>query len=322
MTTENRDDNRGLVLVGLDGSNPLAFLAALGTLRTLSLAWPERRVRMGWTRHAGAWRPSVSSKVPLDAETLVQELAERLCNGEANRAFTLGDNLNVTPEEFRAFSCQLLAAAHESRDSSARSPVEFAAAFACDALANDQLKVQDTALRTMSGAGHQHFLASMRTIAANTQPHHLHKALFAPWKYDDPVARQSLRWDPLEDSRYALQWRDPSGDPTRRERGTMLGANRLAIEGLPLIACAPIGETLQTVGFQGRGARDTYWTWPIWDMRISLDVCRSLLANSWLARFQPDRAALLRSLGVRCVFRSQRITTGKFRNFTPAVALM
>ena len=39
----------GLLLTGLDGANPLAFLAALGTLRGLTLAWPERRVRLSWT---------------------------------------------------------------------------------------------------------------------------------------------------------------------------------------------------------------------------------------------------------------------------------
>ena len=40
--TEQEQLNDGLVLTGLDGSNPLAFLAALGTLRGLTLAWPER----------------------------------------------------------------------------------------------------------------------------------------------------------------------------------------------------------------------------------------------------------------------------------------
>ena len=37
-----------LLLVGLDGSNPLAFLTAMGTLQTLADAWPDRNVRLGW----------------------------------------------------------------------------------------------------------------------------------------------------------------------------------------------------------------------------------------------------------------------------------
>ena len=47
--TEQEQINAGLVLNGLDGANPLAFLAALGTLRGLTLAWPERRIRLSWT---------------------------------------------------------------------------------------------------------------------------------------------------------------------------------------------------------------------------------------------------------------------------------
>ena len=38
MTTNTKTDTSNIILTGLDGSNPLAFLAALGTLRTLSLA--------------------------------------------------------------------------------------------------------------------------------------------------------------------------------------------------------------------------------------------------------------------------------------------
>jgi len=161
----------------------------------------------------------------------------------------------------------------------------------------------------------------MRGIIEGTGQHHLEKALFERWRYDDAVAKQSLRWDPAEDSRYALQWRDPSGDPARKERGTMLGANRLATEGLPLLVCAPEGETLRTTGFVGRGARDTYWTWPIWDKFISLDVCRSLLANRDLRKPTPAAIRRLKGMGVQAAFRSQRITTGKFRSFTPATAV-
>ena len=32
----------GLLMAGLDGANPLAFLAALGVLRGLTLTWPDR----------------------------------------------------------------------------------------------------------------------------------------------------------------------------------------------------------------------------------------------------------------------------------------
>ena len=45
-------------LTGLDGSNPLGFLAALGTLVALDhqTSELETRPRLGW-RLAGVWRP-------------------------------------------------------------------------------------------------------------------------------------------------------------------------------------------------------------------------------------------------------------------------
>lgn len=45
-----------IVLTGLNGGNPLGFLAALGTFRTLSDALPGR-VRMNWQQELGGWRP-------------------------------------------------------------------------------------------------------------------------------------------------------------------------------------------------------------------------------------------------------------------------
>lgn len=126
-----------------------------------------------------------------------------------------------------------------------------------------------------------------------------------------------LRWDPADDNRHALRWRDPSGDPARRSGGTVLGANRLAIEALALLPTAPAGSRLATAGFTGTGRRDTFWSWPIWLRPIDVEVCRSLLALEDLVADKPDGVALT-ALGIAAVYRSQRITEGKFRSFTPA----
>ncbi len=196
----------------------------------------------------------------------------------------------------------------------------------------------------MSGAGHQHFIQSMSLITNRTEPEHLDKALLHPWRYDDAVEQQTLRWDPADDVRRALRWRDPSGDPRRKKQGGMLGANRLAIEGLPLLPTIPVGHTLRTTGFSGRGASGTYWTWPLWSDPLGPDVVRSLLAHPDLSAladspafdhsaaigFVEDagrptatskaRRALdhLSAIGVVEVFRSRRLTIDKFRCFTPA----
>ena len=49
-----RGDARGLLLSGIDGSNPLGFLTAVGALRVLddALSGP---VRLGWRLHRGSW---------------------------------------------------------------------------------------------------------------------------------------------------------------------------------------------------------------------------------------------------------------------------
>lgn len=309
-------DHRTLLLAGLDGGNPLGFLAALGTLRALAAARPGCGWRMSWAREPGGWRPRLHATDPLSAEEVVAWLAHYLPATSAHPAFSLGDDLKATPEEYRSYAIEAAFAA--SPDD--RSWADFAAAFACEAVVDARGKqplVRDTAFRTMSGAGHQHLLAFMRNILESIEASHLESALFSAWTYDDPLENATLRWDPTDDIRYALRWRDPSGDPERKRGGSMRGANALAIHALPLFSVAPVGGRLVTTGFRGRGARDTEWTWPIWEAPAPLDVVRSLLAASELQQDEPPRAALARR-GVVEVYRSRRITVGKYRNFTPA----
>lgn len=298
-----------LELTGLDGANPLAFLAAIGTLRTLTLAWPDSDVRMSWHR-TSAWRPVLhSDRAPLDEQAVIAAIHARLTAPGAARAFGLADNLDVTTGAFREFARQAAQAA--SPDD--RSWADFMAAFACEGC-HDKGIVHDTALRTMSGAGHQDFLLFMRRLVTETGPDHLRKALFAAWVYDDPGP--SMRWDPSDDRRYALRWDDPSKDKVR----TVRGANRLAVEGLPLFPTAPVAGRLETTGFRGRGSRDTFWTWPIWTVPIGLETLRSLLARPALQQDTPPRDVLM-AMGAAEVHRSQRITIGKYRSLSPARAV-
>lgn len=311
----NRKD-RSLLLSGLDGGNSLAFLAAVGTLRSLGAALPAHDWRLSWEPQAAGWRPRVYAAEAPGRDEVVAALAEHLPKTSDHPALLLGDDLKATPEEFGSYARQAADAASPAD----RSWADFAAAFACEATVDArgaQPQVRDTAFRTMSGAGHQHFLSFMRNILATVEAKHLEAALFAPWSYDDPIENATLRWDPQDDVRYALRWRNPSGDPERRRGGSMLGANALAIHGLPLFPALPVGKRLVTTGFRGSGSRDTAWTWPIWEAPVALDVVRSLLALSELQEPTPPRNELARR-GIAEIYRSRRITTGKFRNFTPA----
>ena len=319
-----------LALSGLRADNPLAFLAALGTLRAAAAAFDRSTVRMRWQISSGAWTPALcltaargqAAVESLDEDELVARLHDWMSNSSGQRAFAIADDLTLSPQAFRAVSASAVAGA-TPRD---RAFADFIAAFGCDAVelrenGKASGKIADTAFRTMSGAGHQHFLGFMRTLATDVGPGHLRRALFAPWRYDDPLESHSMRWDPADDVRYALRWRDASGYPERKRSGTMWGANRLAIEALPLLPTMPTEQGgLATVGFSISKAEGAVWTWPVWSGSCTVETVRSMLSLGELQRARPSRATLAR-MGIREVFRCHRIRQGKYRNLTPAQAV-
>lgn len=64
-------------LSGLDGSNPLAFLAALGTFRVLDAAWPTRDVRLHWLDES-VWTPELAFSGEATRDEVVAALVELL----------------------------------------------------------------------------------------------------------------------------------------------------------------------------------------------------------------------------------------------------
>lgn len=373
MTADASAEANGLLLRGLDGSNPLAFLAALGTLRSISIAWPRREIKMGWSNDAGPWHPILCGEGMSRAEGVIDVVYRTLCLGppgtqqegqrlrersrrsgkvitaaerrwrkqelpkterqERKKALAqaadrrrgkwleiaaphlrIGPDTNLPATEFRA---HLQDARRAGRPS--RSQLDALAGLGSDVPDEDGL-MTDTALRTMRGAGHQHLLTSMANLLHELERSHIEKALLHKWSYDDPVKNLTLRLDPVDDVRYALQWRNPSGDPARSSSGSVLGANALAVSGIAVLPVIPSAAGVNTVGFAGRGASDALWTWPIWRPAVTLDVCRALLALPDLQQESPDRREILQ-MGIVEVYRTRRITTGKFRNFSPARAV-
>lgn len=294
-------------LEGLSAANPLGVLAALGTLRISTLLGPQGQPRLHWQQTGDGWRARLTLEGEISASGWLDALESHL--GQPEPALGIAEDLTVPCEDFRK---TLLMSQLEARPD-ARQSVDFLAALGSEVV---QAKVNgkpnglmaDTALRTMSGAGHQHFLGFMRKLVQETAAAHLEAALFHPWVYADDGP--SLRWDPADDRRYALRWKEPSGDPIR----TVRGANRLAIEALPLLPTAPTGGELETTGFRRRRGEGVAWTWPVWSLPASLDTVRSLLSLPILQNEPLDRRAL-GAMGVTEVYRSVRLTLGKYRNF-------
>jgi hypothetical protein len=233
-------------------------------------------------------------------------LAPCVCGEDSvNDAWKIGNDLTLSGVDFGKQMREAVdGAAHANR-----STVDFLSAFGCDVYGVGPKKelMSDSGFRTMSGAGHQHFLGFMRELATSTQVEHLRRTLFAPWDYAD--GRPSLRWDPTDYRPHALRAVDPSGDPIK----TMRGANRLAVEALPLFPTAPMGRRIRTTAFRD-GETGAEIAWPIWTDTLELRTVVSLLSSGREnGRVRP---------GVAQVYRATRFTEGKYRNFSPSKALL
>lgn len=302
------------LLIGLNGGNPLAYLAALGTLRLSTAAFPERNARMRWVCAKGGWRPEIALDGDLDVDDWLSEMYTVASDPSGHAAFKIAADLRIGISEFRHFAMEAGRFARQE----GRCYADFLAAFGSDgvAMVGNSKKTEvmaSTAFRNVSG--NQHFVKIMMDLAENTTKEHIRAALLENWTYSDPGP--SMRWDPNDDRRHALRWEEPSGDPIK----TVRGANRLAIEGLPLLPTAPVGgrleTTLETTGFrQGRG-REVAWTWPIWTDPAGLDVLRSVLSLLELQADRPDRRRLA-AIGITEIYRCLRITQGQYGNFTVA----
>jgi len=301
-----------LTLPALQGSGLLGFLAALGVFRTLATLPETSDVRMCWVPGGVSYCPVLQLRAPAEPDSVVEKLHTALRGLAGQYVITVDKDLKITRANFRKLATK---AADDFLSHTNSTAAGMVAAFGCDAVCNDEGMIEDTGFRTMSGAGHQHFLEFMNVLARETTVEQLHEALFGPWRYRD--SSPTMRWDAEDDRRYALRWDEPSKDPVR----TVRGANALAVTALPLFPVVPTaGNSVATTAFVGRGSRDTFVAWPIWSAWLSVDVVRSLLAIKEMESREAEAATYRNALGVVAVYRSQRITLGKYRNFTPAEA--
>lgn len=300
-----------LVLNGLDGGNPLAFLAALGAL--VAAARVVGTARMKWEQREGGWRPTLTGVAQDHAAFL-----DRLLIGldlSREEPFNLDRRLPFAATTFRA------ALEHAAAGSAPeqRRQCDLMAAFGSEIHSDENGVFADTALRMVrSGdAAGQGLLAYAQAVRQSTDADALCRTLFAPWRYEDEGF--SLRWDPQEDQRYALRWHDPAPQTNKKfNLRTMRGANCLALEALALLPVQPVTHGAATTGFSRLDRRRDFFTWPIWDAEIGVDLARSLLSLGELHRRHPSRAELT-PRGIVEVYRCERIAPNQYyRNFSPA----
>ncbi len=306
-----------LPLVGLDGANPLAFLAALGTLVVFDQIarsddrpdWLAGTVALSWQRHTPVLH---LPGPPPSSEEVIEFLAGRcttaLDEHPAKFVVSLFENQADLATRLRKFV--------QGSPLAERPKLDWVVAHLSEIALNDNGDFATSQLLTVRK---DYFPDNLRSILSRCQSEHLLHALLRPWDYADALDNQSLHWEPSEDRRHAYQWHMPSGDPTRKKRGGMLGANRLALEAWPSFPSFPAGGRLATRGFKGNRANNTFWTWPLWHQPLSKDAVASILGLPEM-QAEPTGPVSLRHYGVFAAFRLQRILVGKTPNFTTALA--
>ncbi len=319
-------------LTGLEPDNLLAFLALLGLLRSLE-ATPEGKKlfpRACWKFDDPPLRPVLCLKTPTTREDVAEIAAQGLAAlavshdfGERNQ-----NDLNYPRKEAHAMMEEAAKAATVSN----RIRADLLASLMNDAATKedkdpDAAPIAPTPLCLLFGQGHQHFLDRFRNVSSEPAPpprrkgkaavtlsaaECLSEALFAPWHRADPTF--SFRWDPEEDVRYALMAGDPAA-PTYK-LGTQHGANRLASVGLAALTLVPetrAGRIRPSI-LGGSFSQDGFsFTWPIWKEPATLSAIRAMLGHPDLRKMNG-----LAHLGVDRVLTANRISVGKFMNFTRA----
>ncbi len=358
-------------LSGLDGANPLGFLAALGTLVTLQSVG-RNGARLRWRRRA-TWvpvlagvsaptRPAVSElvarglcgvDVPEDAERKRTEAERRyeaarktvedkrkeirrsglkgkdrddamaaegpplerardasreewlraLAEAVPRPELALGKKIDCTRLEYREH-----AGAFRARGD--RETLDLIAAFGSDGCLEERSEaIEATPFCFIKGGGHQYFLDTVRQLIQKVSAERVERVLFDPWTYEDETL--SMRWDPVEDRRYALMDRDPTASDNKAR--TVWMANLLAYRSLVLFPSAPRRGGLRVAGWTVLDREPTF-SWPIWDFPASADTIRSLVQLRELTAPNPD-SAILEARGLAAVFRARRIRVGSGANY-------
>lgn len=292
-----------ITLDGLNGTNPLAFFAALGILAAVSDESADTRLL--W-RYAGSWRPVLTSSCPdIVALTTILDADRQSC--VVDRALALEydgkRDLKPRPERFHAFLAELSEQATATR----RRSVDWASAFGTDVATDNNGNTKPTALHFT--AGQQQFLQMVAELASKVTKDDLLEAIQGPWKYERPLP--VMGWDATSSRDYALRASDPSTD----KKLGVPGADWLAIRGLTFFPTAPRGNRVMTTGCVG-GWKDGQFRWPLWTVPLSVPVVRSVVSQVWSEKTAIERTAR----GIGAIFSSgiKRSDQGGYGSFEPA----
>ena len=298
----------GVHLTGLEGTNPLGFLAALG-VQVAFVSEPEQP-RLWWS-------DDVVPHAVVDGDFSVDRIA---C--QAMKVFARwkessavnprrpdgcpmpkGDELKLTRDDTRVY----LSIA-EQCDSAGALATALVAEGSLDRK-GDVAKPSDFYFT----AGQQKLLDTVRKVLEETTRDDVLNGLEGPWRYESELP--SLGWDVSDDRLYALRANNPSPE----KKLTNPGPEALAVLGLS--ACPVFGRQNRTLtqGCSGSWKNGTY-SWPLWRKPASPYGVKSLLAHAYSPdSMTTDRGSWFRSWGVFRVLQSSvhRSDQGGYGTFSP-----
>lgn len=313
----------GTHLNGLQGTNPLAFLAALGV--QVLFEHEEEQPRLWWS-------DDIVPHAVIDSEYTVERVADQamkifplwLKSRALNHNLASTSDINLKPKEIERYNGDVKLKPGDMR----KYLITVRQQGPGDALAASMIAEGSLAGKGVSKpsdlyftAANQLILKMAREILERVERDDLLRNLTAPWKYESNLP--SLMWDLADDRVYALSASDPANSPTNKKL-TNPGAESLAILGM---SCHPVfasrdkagRDRTLTLGCSGGWGKGGAYTWPLWNKPASLYAVRSLIAQAThsdlLSKEGRNRARYYRSWSVARVLRSKIDRSSKGQGF-------
>ena len=299
----------GTPLTGLEGTNPLGFLAALG-------------VQVAFTSESDQpslwWSDDVTPHALVDCRFSVERIADQALKvfkkwrdspalnpkRADGSAMPKGDALKLRPPDIREYL---------GRGSQCDSAGRFVTALVAEGSLDNQGAAKPSDLYFT--AGQMKFLYMIRQIMGGVTRKDVLGGLIGPWSYQSKLP--SLMWDVCDDRVYALR----SDDPSKVKKLTNPGPEALAVLGLSLHPVFAGRGRTYTQGCSGAW-KSAWFSWPIWRKPARPRSVNALLAHARGSDRQPaaaDRQAWFPSWGVVKIHRSRirRSRQGGYGTFAP-----
>ena len=293
-------------LTGLQGNNPLGFLAALG----VQVLFEHEHVqpRLWWTNdvipHALVDKFDIN-QITKQAKNIfkVWRDSTALNPGFGNKA---DNTAKFTKDELRLYLDN-----NRSDEPGARFAGALVAEGSYDLTTGNTAKPSDLYF----ASARNEFLADARRVLEKVEERDVKAGLLGPWMYDSGLP--SFRWDVGDDPQYALAAEKPGGNQNKKK--TNPGPEALALLGLSMFPVYGKPERTLTQGCSGHWGRGGAFTWPLWTRPAGQPAVKSLLAHVSYAD-QPDgRRRWYQAWGVSRVMRSsiKRSDPGGYGNVGP-----